>query len=370
MAESHDALRVSLLHTLLSSRPMTDWAPVIAGHTDHRVRGGGASLRAAVDVGARAAEVVRHSSHRPARQSHAARPSAQRRARRSPRLVLDVTRSVAASIATDRRTTDAARRDRAHVHVRRVSAGLMAAGLGASLAVEGVRWRMELPDTPDHRRGLADAIDHLFDGGLSPERAARVLGRIISSTAARADSPGDAQAGEAASGRHSRRLPRADQAMDGGNSRVRRSTGINEALGRSCLETSGGPRHTNGATRPRPVRANRPSAPRRCVHARALSPARRARCTGRGAGRGAARAALFRRLSGRRCARVAARDRSQLLHDMAAARSRPSRRRFRCSSSRGASGRSAPSGFARDRTVRPCRARAHRCTRCRPSFAR
>jgi hypothetical protein len=30
-------------------------------------------------------------------------------------------------------------------------------------------WRMELPDTPEHRRRLADAIDHLLDGGLSPE---------------------------------------------------------------------------------------------------------------------------------------------------------------------------------------------------------
>lgn len=30
-------------------------------------------------------------------------------------------------------------------------------------------WRMELPDTPEHRRGLADAIDHLLDGGISPD---------------------------------------------------------------------------------------------------------------------------------------------------------------------------------------------------------
>jgi hypothetical protein len=30
-------------------------------------------------------------------------------------------------------------------------------------------WRMELPDTPEHRHRLADAIDHLLDGGLSPD---------------------------------------------------------------------------------------------------------------------------------------------------------------------------------------------------------
>jgi len=30
-------------------------------------------------------------------------------------------------------------------------------------------WRVELPDTPAHRRGLADAIDHLLDGNLSSQ---------------------------------------------------------------------------------------------------------------------------------------------------------------------------------------------------------
>src|SRR5262249_1564344 len=30
-------------------------------------------------------------------------------------------------------------------------------------------WRIELPDTPEHRRGLADAIDHLLDGAGSPD---------------------------------------------------------------------------------------------------------------------------------------------------------------------------------------------------------
>jgi hypothetical protein len=40
---------------------------------------------------------------------------------------------------------------------------------------KALRWRMELPDTPEHRRGLANAIDHLLDGQLSPEERADFL---------------------------------------------------------------------------------------------------------------------------------------------------------------------------------------------------
>jgi hypothetical protein len=36
-------------------------------------------------------------------------------------------------------------------------------------------WRVELPDTPEHRRALADAIDHLLDGQLDPAERANVL---------------------------------------------------------------------------------------------------------------------------------------------------------------------------------------------------
>jgi hypothetical protein len=36
-------------------------------------------------------------------------------------------------------------------------------------------WRVELPDTPEHRRALADAIDHLLDGAVSPEERAAFL---------------------------------------------------------------------------------------------------------------------------------------------------------------------------------------------------
>jgi hypothetical protein len=40
---------------------------------------------------------------------------------------------------------------------------------------KALRWHMELPDTPEHRRGLANAIDHLLDGQLSPEERADFL---------------------------------------------------------------------------------------------------------------------------------------------------------------------------------------------------
>lgn len=36
-------------------------------------------------------------------------------------------------------------------------------------------WRIELPDTPDHRRRLADALDHLIDGVASPEERAQYV---------------------------------------------------------------------------------------------------------------------------------------------------------------------------------------------------
>lgn len=36
-------------------------------------------------------------------------------------------------------------------------------------------WRIELPDTREHRRALADAIDHLLDGQLDPAERSQVL---------------------------------------------------------------------------------------------------------------------------------------------------------------------------------------------------
>jgi hypothetical protein len=50
----------------------------------------------------------------------------------------------------------------------------------AALAVvrslwKAAAWAIELPDTPEHRRRLADAIDHLIDGVVSNEERAEFL---------------------------------------------------------------------------------------------------------------------------------------------------------------------------------------------------
>lgn len=51
--------------------------------------------------------------------------------------------------------------------------GLILALMAVASAVRSLwkasAWRIELPDTPEHRRRLADAIDHLIDGGLSSD---------------------------------------------------------------------------------------------------------------------------------------------------------------------------------------------------------
>jgi len=51
----------------------------------------------------------------------------------------------------------------------------MAAVTAARALWKGVVWRVELPDTPEHRRGLADALDRLLDGDLSPDERAEYL---------------------------------------------------------------------------------------------------------------------------------------------------------------------------------------------------
>jgi hypothetical protein len=55
----------------------------------------------------------------------------------------------------------------------------MLAGLAALVLLralfKAVVWRVELPDTPDHRRRLADALDHLIDGVVSPEERAEYV---------------------------------------------------------------------------------------------------------------------------------------------------------------------------------------------------
>lgn len=42
-------------------------------------------------------------------------------------------------------------------------------------AWKAARWRVELPDTPAHRRGLADAIDRMLDGEVSAAERAEFL---------------------------------------------------------------------------------------------------------------------------------------------------------------------------------------------------
>jgi len=53
--------------------------------------------------------------------------------------------------------------------------GLVAAAVLVHALWKAARWRVELPDTPEHRRALADAIDHLLDGELDATERAEVL---------------------------------------------------------------------------------------------------------------------------------------------------------------------------------------------------
>ncbi|MEP6492452.1 MAG: hypothetical protein ABJF01_07235 [bacterium] len=53
--------------------------------------------------------------------------------------------------------------------------GLLAAGVLLFALWKAARWRVELPDTPEHRRALADAIDRLLDGGVSAAEHTAVL---------------------------------------------------------------------------------------------------------------------------------------------------------------------------------------------------
>ena len=47
--------------------------------------------------------------------------------------------------------------------------GMMAVASAGRSLWKATAWRIELPDTPEHRRRLADAIDHLLDGAASLE---------------------------------------------------------------------------------------------------------------------------------------------------------------------------------------------------------
>jgi hypothetical protein len=47
--------------------------------------------------------------------------------------------------------------------------GVMAVASAARSLWKAAAWRVELPDTPEYRRALADALDHLLDGDVSPQ---------------------------------------------------------------------------------------------------------------------------------------------------------------------------------------------------------
>jgi hypothetical protein len=88
---------------------------------------------------------------------------------------LVATSAVAALVAD--RATDGTNTDRtasAYLFTAFMLAVLAALALVRSLYKATV-WHVELPDTPDHRRKLADAIDHLVDGVASAEERAEFL---------------------------------------------------------------------------------------------------------------------------------------------------------------------------------------------------
>lgn len=72
--------------------------------------------------------------------------------------------------------------DETQGHLIATTYTLVAFMLAAVATVAAVRalwkaavWRMELPDTPDHRRAIADAIDRLLDNSLSDQDRAEYL---------------------------------------------------------------------------------------------------------------------------------------------------------------------------------------------------
>ncbi len=146
---------------------MTDWAPVVAG-----------LLIIAIAVG-----ILRFAPHsawaHELRKSYGIRPSGERgnRTRRDhlrsaglaamAAFILGATSS-AAEVVLQRAPSNerVAAIALSYMFVGFLLA-LMALASGARSLWKAAVWRMELPDTPEHRRRLADAIDHLLDGALS-----------------------------------------------------------------------------------------------------------------------------------------------------------------------------------------------------------
>lgn len=84
--------------------------------------------------------------------------------------------SVAASAVANRSTTEEGSGLIAETYMFVAALlGLMALTSTARSLWKAAVWRVELPDTPAHRVGLADAIDHLLDGELSPDERREFL---------------------------------------------------------------------------------------------------------------------------------------------------------------------------------------------------
>ena len=148
---------------------MSDWIPIIAG----------------VAIIALAVGVVRFAPHsawaQELRRSYGIRPTGERgnRTRRDHLLsaglggiaaIVLLATSIAAAAFAQRTPDDTSDSGIALAYMFvAFLLGMMAITSMARSLWKAAVWRMELPDTPEHRRQLADALDHLLDGALSPE---------------------------------------------------------------------------------------------------------------------------------------------------------------------------------------------------------
>jgi hypothetical protein len=154
---------------------MNDWLPVVAGCC----------------IIALALAVVRFAPHstwaHELRRSYGVRPSGPRgvRTRRdhlrsaglaaTTAIVLMAT-SMAAGVATDKFPVESTG---SWIGLSYSFVALLLSVMAVVMTIvalwKATLWRVELPDTPEHRRALADAIDHLLDGAVSPEERAAFL---------------------------------------------------------------------------------------------------------------------------------------------------------------------------------------------------
>jgi hypothetical protein len=154
---------------------MVDWVPIVAGFA----------------IIALAIAVVRLAPNsvwaQELRRSYGIRPTGERgnRTRRDHLLsaglaglmaVLLLATSIVASIVAERLPDDTRGKSIALTYT--FAAFLLGAVAVASTMRslwKAAAWRMELPDTPEHRRRLADALDHLLDGDLTPDERREYL---------------------------------------------------------------------------------------------------------------------------------------------------------------------------------------------------